>query len=135
MSVFNIKASLLLMAPDDPNSGWSDPIGTFSRLQLAVRILATADGPRKMRMDEATSALTGLVPGDFPKAMREKAERVLGVREKVPPEHGSKRVSFPFDQLKPKECTALIQDILSLYEACLFDMTREIKEIVRPNDE
>ena len=131
MSVFNIKASLLLMAPDDPNSGWSDPIGTLSRLQLAVRILATADGPRKMRMDEATSALTG----DFPKAMREKAERVLGVREKVLPDHGSKRVSFPFDQLKPKECTALIQDILSLYEACLFDMTREIKEIVRPNDE
>ena len=58
-------------------------------------------------MDEATSALTGLVPDDFPKAMREKAESVLGVREKVRRDHGSKLVSFPFDQLKPKECTAL----------------------------
>ena len=133
-SHFNIKGTLI-MASGDPNSGWSDPIGTFSRLQLAVKILATGDGPRKVRIDEATSALTGLVPGDFPKAMRGKAESVLGVREKVRRDHGSKRVSFPFDQLKPKECTALIQDVLSLYEACLCDMTREIKEIVRPNDE
>ena len=125
----------LIMASGDPNSGWSDPIGTFSRLQLAVKILATGDGSRKVRIDEATSALTGLVPEYFPKAMREKAERVLGVREKVRRDHGSKLVSFPFDHLKPKECTALIQDILSLYEACLCDMTREIKEIVRPNDE
>ena len=123
------------MAPGDPNSGWSDAIRTFFRLQLAVRILAKGDGPRKVRLSEATSALTGLVPEYFPKAMWEKAKRVLGVREKVLPDHGSKRVSFPFDQLKPKECTALIQDILSLYEACLFDMTREIRETVRPNDE
>jgi len=43
--------------------------------------------------------------------------------------------SFPFDLLKPKKCAALIHDILSLYEACLYDMAREIKEIVRPNDE
>jgi len=119
----------------DPNSGWSDPIGTFSRLQLAVRILATGDGSRKVRIDEATSALTGLVPEYFPKAMRKKAERVLSVREKVRRDQGSKLVSFPFDHLKPRECTSLIQDILSLYEACLFDMTREIREIVRPNDE
>jgi hypothetical protein len=59
------------MTIGDPNSGWSDPIGTFSRLQLAVRILATGDGPRKVRMDEATSALTGLIPQYFPKAIRE----------------------------------------------------------------
>ena len=86
-------------------------------------------------MDEATSALTGLVPEDFPKAMRDKAARVLSVREKVRRDHGSKLVPFPFDLLKPKECTALVQDILSLYEACLCDMAKEIKEIVRPNDE
>ena len=123
------------MAPGDPNSGWSDPIGTFFRLQLAVRILAKGDGPRKVRLNEATSALTGLVPEYFPKAMREKAKRVLGVCEKVRRDHSSKLMSFPFDLLKPKECTALIQDILSLYEACLFDMTKEIKEIVRPDDQ
>ena len=119
----------------DPNLGWSDPIGTFSRLQLAVRMLATGDGSRKVRIDEATSALTGLVPEYFPKAMWEKAKRVLGVREKVRCDPSSKLMSFPFDLLKPKECTALIQDILSLYEACLFDMTKEIKEIVRPDDQ
>ena len=67
----------------DPNRGWSDPIGTFHRLQLAVRLLATGDGPRKVRMDKATSALTGLIPQHFPLAIREKAERVLSVREKL----------------------------------------------------
>ena len=123
------------MTPGDPNLGWSDPIGTFYRLQLAVRILASGESPRKVRMDEATSALTSLIPEYFPIAIRERAERVLSVRERVRREHGSILVSFPFELLKPKECTALIQDILSLYEACLFDMAKEIKEIVRLNEE
>lgn len=127
--------STLVMTPDDPNRGWSDPIGTFFRLQSAVIILASSNGPRKVRMDEATSALTGLIPQYFPKTIRERAERVLSLREKVRRDDGSNLVSFPFDLLKPKECTALIQDILSLYEACLFDMAKEIKDIVRPNDE
>jgi hypothetical protein len=86
-------------------------------------------------MDEATSALTGLIPQYFPNAIRERAERVLRVREKMRHDHDSKLVSFPFDLLKPKECDALTQDILSLYEACIFDMSEEIKEIVRLNDE
>jgi hypothetical protein len=133
-ALFNIKGSLI-MTTSDPNSGWSDPIGTFFRLQLAVRILAKGDGPRKVRLNEATSALTELVPEYFPKAMREKAKRVLGVRDKIRCDHSSKLMSFPFDLLTPKECTALIQNILSLYEACLFDMTKEIKEIVRPDDQ
>ena len=123
------------MTAGDPNSGWSDPIGTFSRLQLAVRILATGDGPRKVRMDEATSALTGLIPQYFPKAIRERADRVLSIREKIRRDHDSKLVSFPFDLLKPKECDALVQDILSLYEACIFDMSKAIRDIVYPKEE
>jgi hypothetical protein len=94
------------MTPGDPNLGWSDPIGTFYRLQLAVRILASGESPRKVRMDKATSALTSLIPEYFPIAIRERAERVLSVRERVRREHGSILVSFPFDLLKPKECTA-----------------------------
>jgi SEC-C motif/Uncharacterised protein family (UPF0149) len=77
------------MTSGDPNGGWIDPIGTFSRLQSAVRILASGDGPRRVRLDEATSALTGLAPEYFPKAMREKAERVLSVREKVRRDHAN----------------------------------------------
>ena len=123
------------MTAGDPNSGWSNPIGTFLSLRSAVRILASRDGPRKVRMDEATSALTGLFPQYFPKAIRERAERVLSVREKIRRDHDSNLVSFTFDLLKPKECDALTQDILSLYEACIFDMSKEIKEIVRLNDE
>jgi hypothetical protein len=65
----------------DPNLGWSDPIGTFMRLQWAVRSLASGEGPRKAQMDEATSALTGLAPAHFPAAMRKTAERVLSVRD------------------------------------------------------
>lgn len=74
----------------DPNRGWSDPIGTFVRLQLAVKILASGNGQRKVRMDEATSALTGLIPEDFPAALRERAKRVLSVRERVRRERGSR---------------------------------------------
>ena len=124
-----------VMIPGDPNSGWSDPIGTFISLQLAVRILASGEAPRKVRLDEAVSALTSLIPQHFPKAIRKRAERVLSVREKLRRDHGSNLGSFPFDLLKPKECTALIQDIQSLYETCIFDMTKEIKDIVRPNNE
>ena len=123
------------MTLGDPNRGWSDPIGTFSRLQLAVRILASRESPRKVRMDEATAALTGLIPQHFPLAIRERAERILSVREKLRRDHPSNLGSFPFDLLKPKECAALIQDILSLYEACIFDMSTEIKAIVHPDEE
>ena len=123
------------MTRGDPNRGWSDPIGTFMRLQLAVRILALRDVPRKVRLDEATSALTGLIPQHFPKAIRERADRVLSIREKIRRDHHSKLEPFPFDLLKPKECDALTQDILSLYEACIFDMSKEIKKIVHRKEE
>jgi hypothetical protein len=123
------------MTLGDPNRGWSDPIGTFMRLQLAVKLLVSGKDQRELRMDEATSALKGLIPGFFPAAMRERAERVLGVRERVRRESDSNVVLFRFDLLKPKECAALTQDILSLFEACIFDMSKEVKEIVRFNNE
>jgi hypothetical protein len=99
---------------DDPNQGWSDPIGTFHRLQIAVRILASHESPRKMRIDEATSALADLIPQYFPKSIRETAERVLSIREKLRRDDNSNVGSFPFDLMKPKECAALIRDILSI---------------------
>src|SRR4051794_2247936 len=123
------------MTIGDPNRGWSDPIATYVRLQLAIQVLASGERPRKVLIDQATSALAGLSPQCFPKAIRERAERVLSFREKIQRTHRTKPVSFPFDRLKPKECVALIQDILSLYEACIFDMSAEVKAIVRPNDE
>jgi hypothetical protein len=123
------------MALGDPNRGWSDPIGTFMRLQLAVKILASGKGQRKVRMDEATSALTGLIPEYFPAALRERAERVLSVRDRVRRERGSNLVSFRFDLLKEEEYAALTQDILILYEVCIFNMSKEIRDIVHPNDE
>ena len=116
----------------DPNRGWSDPIGTFKTLQLAVTLLASGNGPRKVRIDKATSALTGLTPQYFPIRMRQKTERVLGIREKLQRE-GSNLGKFPFDLLTPKECTALIEDIRSLYEACIFDLSKEIRAIVHPD--
>ena len=122
------------MTRRDPNRGWKDPIGTFIRLQLAVKILASGKGQLEERMDEATSALTGLIPVYFPSAMRKRAERVLSARERVRRER-SNAVSFRFDLLKEEECSALTQDILSLYEACIFDMSKAIKGIVRPNEE
>lgn len=92
------------------------------------------DGPRKVRLEDAISALANLSPRYFPKAMREKAERVLTIREKLVCDEDAKS-SLPFDRLKPKEFDALVQDILSLYEACVFDMSKEVRKIVRPNDQ
>src|SRR5258708_19586066 len=86
-------------------------------------------------MDEATSALTGLITEYFPAALRERAERVLGVRDRVRRERGSNLASFRFDLLKGEEYAALTQDILILYEVCIFDMSQEIRDIVHPNDE
>ena len=83
------------MTLGDPNRGWSDPIGTFHRLQIAVRILASHESPRKMRIDEATSALMDLIPQYFPKAIRERAERVLSVREQLRRDHDSNVGHFP----------------------------------------
>jgi hypothetical protein len=71
------------MTIGDPNRGWSDPIGTFVRLQSAVEFLASAEGPLKIRIDQATSALTGLSAQSFPKPARERAERILKLREKI----------------------------------------------------
>ena len=71
-------------------------------------------------MDEATSALAGLIPEYFPAALRERAKRVLSVHERIRRERGSNLVSFRFDLLKQKEYAELTQDILSLYEACIF---------------
>jgi hypothetical protein len=124
-----------IFGSSDPNSGWSDPIGTFLSLRSAVRILASTEGPRKVRMDNAISALANLSPRYFPKTMREKAERVLNIREKLICDQDSKSISFPFDRLKPKEFDELIQDIFSLYEACVFDLSNEVREIVRVDDE
>ena len=121
------------MTRGDPNRGWRDPIGTFIRLQLAVKILASGKGQREVRM-EATSALTGLIPAYFPVALRKRAERVLSARERVRREH-SDAVSFRFDRLKEEEYAALTQDILSLYEACIFDMSKAIRGIVHSNEE
>jgi hypothetical protein len=118
----------------DPNRGWSDAIGTFVHLQLAVKRLASGKGKREVRMEEATSALTGLIPAYFPVALRKRAERVLSARERVRREH-SNAVSIRFDLLKEEECAALTQDIMSLYEACIFDMSKEIRDIVHPNEE
>ena len=87
-----------------------------------------------MRIDEATSALADLTPQYSPKAIREKAERVLSIRAKFRRDVNSNVESYPFDLPKPKECVALIRDILNLYEACIFDMSKEIKEIACPDE-
>ena len=89
-----------------------------------------------MRIDQATSALMDLVPQCFPKAIRERPEkgyqRSWKLRQSVVISNVG---SFPFDLLKPKECAALIRDILSLYEACIFDMSEEIKRIVHLDEQ
>src|SRR5947207_13619608 len=116
----------------DPNRGWSDPIGTFMRLQIAVTVLTSDKYRRAERIDRATSALSVLIPAYFPPTIREKAERVLAVRKRV--QRKRKSNVAPFRLLKANEYEALTTDILSLYEDCIFDMSEEIKDIVHPRE-
>jgi hypothetical protein len=106
------------------NSGWSDPIGAFERLQTAVRRIARGKDNYRVRMDEATYALIFLRPGDVPMALRERVERILNIRREVSVNYVTNAL-FHFERLSPKRREILLEDILSLYEACLIDIGRD----------
>src|ERR1700692_4394726 len=112
------------MVADNQIHGWRDQIGTFKRLQTAVKILARGKGTFKERMNEATSPLVELSPEHFPACLRSRAECVLGARSRVRQDyHRSNLASFEFGRLSPKEREELTENIVSLYEACSLDMT------------
>ena len=55
----------------DPYLGWtSDHVGTLTRLQTAVRILAEGRGKTADRLNKATYALVALRAENFPKHLR-----------------------------------------------------------------
>jgi len=123
------------MVADDTNHGWRDQIGTFMRLQAAVKILARGKGNFKERMNEATLPLVELSPEHFPVCIRRRAAFVLGARSRVRQVYyRSKLVSFEFGRLSPKEREELTESIVSLYEACIHDMTKPERNIVYPID-
>jgi len=72
---------------------------------------------------------------DFPKHIRERARKVLTVRCAVRQDYLHDTV-FHFERLTPKQRRALIDDIVSLYEACLLDLGKagQYYSIVYPKD-
>jgi hypothetical protein len=115
--------------------GWTEPVSQHLSLATAVRILAEGRSKFRERMDEATLALTRWQPEDFPKRIRERAKKVLSVRSAVRKDYTGASL-FQFDRLTPKQRSALIGDIISLYEACLLDLGKagEYADIVYPKD-
>jgi len=75
----------------------------------------------RVRMDKATFALAGNRATEFPERIRETAERVLSVRSAVREDYANDAL-FHFERLTVKERKALVEDIIILYEALLFDL-------------
>ncbi len=117
----------------DLNLGWRDPVGIFVRLQTAVKTVAQGKNNFRVRMDRATSALVGLRPEDFPERIRGRATNVLKVRARVRRDYGTDAL-FHFELLTPKQRIALMDDILSLYEACLIDLGKAGHNHIYPKD-
>jgi hypothetical protein len=115
--------------------GWSEPVSTMMRLQTALRILSHGKGKFGDRMADATGALVGLTPEDFPERLRGRATKVLRARSEVAERHRTGTL-FKFGCLTRKKRRALTEDILALYEACLIDLGKmgEDYDFVYPKD-
>ena len=116
--------------------GWTEPVSQLESLRTAVRLLAERHGTNfRIRMDKATFALTRWRADDFPERIRERARKVLGVRSAVRQDYQTDSL-FHFERLTPRQRRALIDDIISLYEACLLDLGKagEYVSIVYPKD-
>jgi hypothetical protein len=119
------------------NCGWSDPIDQLGILRDAVRsFLHRRPLSIDDRFDRATAGLAKYSSEDFPTTMRATFERLMRARHQVLQEYvGASR--FEFHRLKPADRQALIDDIASLYGACLLDIGRadlETYDIVYPAD-
>jgi hypothetical protein len=109
---------------NDPQLGWGgDHVGKLSRLQTAVRILAEGQGKTAERLEKATYALATLLPRDFPERLRERATKVLQLREDAA-DHGGNYTHFRFADMTVAQRKRFIADLIALYEACLIDLGR-----------
>jgi hypothetical protein len=115
------------------NLGWVDPIGKLQGLKTAVRILMDGKDNYRVRMDKATFALAGYRPEQFPEGIRETAERVLGVRSAVREDYVNDAL-FHFERPMIKQRKALVEDIIILYEALLFDLGKMDMDFVYPEN-
>jgi hypothetical protein len=107
---------------NDPYCGWtSDHVGTLSKLQTAVRIMAEGKGKTAERLEKATYALATLDLRNFPEHCRNRATRVLAFRGKYVFHAGG---SSYFKQVNPSDRVRFTADLLALYEACLIDLGR-----------
>ncbi len=91
------------------------------RLQTAVRIMIAGSGKTTERLKDATYPLADLGPTDFPANLRERAARVLELRDKYGYEAGG---DIYFHRVKPSDRKRFAADLLALYEACLIDLGR-----------
>jgi hypothetical protein len=106
--------------------GWGgDHVGKLHKLQTAVRILAEGDGKTAERLNRATYPLVTLFPRDFPAQLRERATRVLELREKYVFHAGDESY---FHQVKPRDRRNFAGDLIALYEGCLIDLGRSWPE-------
>jgi hypothetical protein len=104
------------------DNGWGgDHAGKLSKLQTAVRVLAEGRGRTAERLENATYPLVMLSPRDFPEHLRNRATRVLGLRQKYVFFAGDESY---FHQVKPSDRVSFANDLIALYEACLIDLGR-----------
>jgi hypothetical protein len=121
------------LAVSDDNLGWREPVSTFTYLHTAVRTLLATTHNLRTRVDNATLALASLRSDDFPERIRNRATIVLCAREKVATNNGTD-TRYHFERLTPRQRKSIADDIIALYEACIFDLGRMNRDEVYPED-
>jgi hypothetical protein len=111
---------------EDPNLGWEDPIAQANSLQIAVNHLCAHGLKWGQRLERATSPLVKY--RRWPERLKGRLKNVINAWEAVPKEYQYQAEGAPtvrqLNFFTPRECRALVDDILALYEACLLDIGR-----------
>jgi hypothetical protein len=129
------------MGIDTEDARWSSPLDQLVTLRAAIKALLTRSLNARERLERATYGLAAYLPGDFPKAVRARFQRIMDARVAITRGNGQ---IFEFHMLSNKERNALQVDIVALYEACLMDIGRlngsasmggDVYDIVYPHAE
>jgi hypothetical protein len=118
----------------DPKMGWMEPVGMLYALRSAVRALATGSGKFQQRMEKVTYALYNHQPEHFPPRLRNRATNVLSTPGIARRENEIGSAWWDYSRLTPKQRLTFVEDLLSLYEACLMDLGKMGENYLYPKD-
>lgn len=105
----------------DKYRGWQDPVGQLMRIRTALDIMLSFRDNYRKRMEDVTSVLANVRREAVPERIRPVINRIMEVRVSVRKDYVSDTL-WHFENLTPTQRKQLRADIMSLYEACMFDL-------------